>query len=146
MTNQSDLRRIMYALSFALVGVGQTSISSRAGTLDVNWHTVDAGGGYSAGGDYELRGTIGQSDTVAMVGGDFQLQGGFWAGIDDAPCPGDLDHNGVVELADLAGFLAAFGSVGGQSNFNTAADLDLDNDVDLSDLAGMLAVFGTSCS
>ncbi|MCA9244789.1 MAG: hypothetical protein KDA32_12575 [Phycisphaerales bacterium] len=61
------------------------------------------------------------------------------------PCPGDLDGNGQVDLADLAGVLAVFGSINGDANYLPAADLDSDQDVDLADLAGLLALFGTTC-
>src|SRR5262249_1056500 len=44
---------------------------------------------------------------------------------------GDLDHNGNVELQDLAILLASFGSAGG--------DLDGDGDTDLADLALLLS-------
>ena len=47
-------------------------------TLD--WWTVDAGGGASAGGSYQLSGGIAQPDAGAMSGGDYQLQGGIWQG------------------------------------------------------------------
>jgi hypothetical protein len=57
-------------------------------------------------------------------------------------CPGDLDGDGTVALADLATLLSHFGMSGA-----TAADGDLDGDgdVDLADLAGLLSLFGTVC-
>lgn len=45
----------------------------------IDWFTVASGGGSSAGGDFALRGTIGQPDAGAMSGGSFTLSGGFWA-------------------------------------------------------------------
>jgi len=50
--------------------------------------------------------------------------------------PSDLNHDGRVDLTDLALLLANFGG-------NGAGDVDGDGDVDLSDLAQLLAVFGT---
>jgi hypothetical protein len=44
----------------------------------INWWTIDGGGGESAGGDYTLKGTIGQPDTGSAEGGDYTLAGGFW--------------------------------------------------------------------
>lgn len=58
-------------------------------------------------------------------------------------CPGDLNSDNVVDLGDLAGLLANFGTVSGATTAD--GDLDGDGDVDLSDLAGLLAVFGVSC-
>lgn len=60
-------------------------------------------------------------------------------------CPGDIARDGVVDLSDFAGFLAAFGAIDGDANYNAAADLDSDLDVDLNDLAGFLALFGLNC-
>jgi len=59
-------------------------------------------------------------------------------------CPGDIDGNGQVDLADLSVLLSRFGTPTGA----TPADGDIDNDgdVDLADLAVMLSLFGTVCS
>lgn len=40
--------------------------------------TVDGGGGASSGGEFRLRGTIGQPDAASASGGTFRLRGGFW--------------------------------------------------------------------
>jgi len=46
----------------------------------VDWFTIDGGGGTSTGGVYSVSGTIGQPDAGALMsGGNFTLQGGFWA-------------------------------------------------------------------
>ncbi|MCA9244096.1 MAG: hypothetical protein KDA32_09090 [Phycisphaerales bacterium] len=63
----------------------------------------------------------------------------------DSDCDGDINLDGHRDLSDLAGMLAAFGSMTGDPNFRPRADLDGDGDVDLADLAGMLAVFGMDC-
>ncbi|MCA9242607.1 MAG: hypothetical protein KDA32_01530 [Phycisphaerales bacterium] len=60
-------------------------------------------------------------------------------------CPGDITLDGVVDLADLAGLLSAFGTSIGNPGYSNAADLDDDGTVGLSDLAGLLAVFGSPC-
>lgn len=49
--------------------------------FDLPWSTLDGGGyTFSAGGGYELGGTIGQPDAGTMTGGTYSLGGGFWAG------------------------------------------------------------------
>lgn len=58
-----------------------------------------------------------------------------------APCVGDLNGDGVVDLGDLATLLANFGS----GTLPEHGDLDGDGDVDLADLSLMLAVFGVTC-
>lgn len=58
-----------------------------------------------------------------------------------APCLGDLDNNGNVDIADLAILLSQFGSSGS----GLAGDIDNNNTVDIADLALLLSVFGTPC-
>jgi|GEM_PF-1313264 len=57
-------------------------------------------------------------------------------------CPGDLDSDGDVDLADLAQLLAHYGDQGAAY---AEGDIDGDGDVDLSDLAALLSVYGTAC-
>lgn len=56
-------------------------------------------------------------------------------------CPGDLDGNAQVELADLALLLSHFGGPGSASD----GDINGDGVVDLSDLAILLSNFGSTC-
>lgn len=59
--------------------------------------SIDSGGAMrSAGGDFELSGTIGQHDAGVLHGGDLTLNGGFWFALSDADC----DEDGVVSLLD----------------------------------------------
>lgn len=55
--------------------------SAHAQNFAIDWHTIDGGGGTSAGGSFSLNGTIGQPDASAqpMTGGNFSLAGGFWS-------------------------------------------------------------------
>src|SRR5262245_5380005 len=99
--------------------------------LDLSWSTIDCGGGDTAGGMFELAGTIGQPDAISssapMTGGTFELVGGFWSvAASDTPvlCPGDLNGDQHVDLSDLASLLAHFGMQSGA----TLADGDLDSD------------------
>ncbi len=80
-----------------------------ADDFSVDWWTIDAGGETSsAGGDFELGGTIGQPDAsmVVMTGADFELTGGFWAG---APTSlvGDLNCDGALNAFDIDPFVVA---------------------------------------
>jgi DNA-binding beta-propeller fold protein YncE len=58
-------------------------------------------------------------------------------------CPGDLDGDNDVDIADLAQLLGHYGLTEGASYED--GDLDGDGDVDISDLAGLLGVYGTVC-
>ncbi len=68
-----------------------------------------------------------------------QYQCTDWAG----PCPGDLDGDDDLDIADLARLLAAYGVVSGATYAD--GDLDGDGDVDLSDLAILLGSYGATC-
>ncbi len=61
-----------------------------------------------------------------------------WSGI-----PGDIDHDGDVDLADLSILLAAYNTCEGDANFNGEADLDGDGCVNLADLSILLSNYGT---
>jgi len=70
------LRCITVLLMLALA-----SATTLTDDFDVDWYTVDGGGEmWCTGDDFELSGTIGQPDasTVVLIGGDFELTGGFW--------------------------------------------------------------------
>ncbi len=58
-------------------------------------------------------------------------------------CPGDLDGDDDVDLADLAELLGNYGETGGMTYED--GDLDGDGDVDLADLAELLGVYGEVC-
>ncbi len=58
-------------------------------------------------------------------------------------CPGDLDHDGQVNLGDVSILLAHYGTASGATYED--GDLDGDGDVDLADLAGLLTRFGQPC-
>jgi hypothetical protein len=54
--------------------------SSSLGQYELDWYTIDGGGGRSSGGSYELLGSIGQPDAAWSRGGDYELLGGFLSG------------------------------------------------------------------
>jgi hypothetical protein len=58
-------------------------------------------------------------------------------------CFGDIDHDGDVDIADLAQLLSNYGTSSGATYED--GDLDGDGDVELPDLAALLAVYGTTC-
>jgi hypothetical protein len=51
------------------------------GQFDLSWSTIDGGGGSSSGGQFTVCGTIGQPDAGKLTGGGFELEGGFWTGV-----------------------------------------------------------------
>jgi hypothetical protein len=73
--------------SFALSGALALAAQAQSGgSFDLNWSTLDGGGGPSAGGNFSLNGTLGQPDAGAMSGGNYSLVGGFW-GASQTPPP-----------------------------------------------------------
>ena len=70
--------RILIILTAVLLLTASALASSEA-SYQLNWYTVDGGGGDSSGGVYTLNGTIGQTDAGMISGGTYTLAGGFWA-------------------------------------------------------------------
>ena len=90
------------------------------GSYDLNWSTIDGGGGTSSGGQYLVRGTIGQHDAAYSQGQQYELLGGFWPG--EPMCFINFEH-----FARFAEYWLVIGD-------NLPADLHEDNVVDLLDL------------
>jgi len=64
-------------LVVALFGTSLAAIE----TFELNWWTVDGGGGmFSTAETYRLSGTAGQPDAGVLTGGGYTLGGGFWRG------------------------------------------------------------------
>jgi hypothetical protein len=90
-----------------------------------------AAGNYTLLVDAQARNTFGGFTDVFA---DFRLS------VPETWTPGDLDHDGDVDLADLSQLLAHFGMSGPTE---AEGDIDGDGDVDIADLAILLANFGT---
>lgn len=124
-----------------------------AQTFDLSWNTFDGGGAmFTTDGLFELSGTIGQADAGSFAnpmtdaGGTFELVGGFWPVAGGCVCPGDLNGDCQVTLADLSQLLSSFGACLGDPGFVPAADFDSSGCVDLADLSLLLSQFGASCA
>ena len=92
------------------------------GQFELNWYTIDGGGGRSSGGPYKLTGTIGQPDAAYSRGGNYELLGGFWPG-------------GPLCFVDFHDY-ACFAEFWLQEGTSSPADLfvDVDNEVNWLDL------------
>ncbi|MFO0875291.1 MAG: hypothetical protein U0575_15160 [Phycisphaerales bacterium] len=127
---------------FAALAIAMTAaaVPFGPGTFNLFWHTVDGGGAtFSNGGGFTLGGSIGQPDAgVVMSGGQFQVIGGFWlAATSGAPltCAADLNHDGLVNGADLGLLLGNWGGTG-------LGDLTGDGSVNGADLGILLGAWG----
>jgi hypothetical protein len=68
---------VIFVVVLALFASGLSTAFAQSG-YQINWWTVDGGGGESAGGGYTLKGTIGQHDAGYLEGEGYSLRGGFW--------------------------------------------------------------------
>jgi predicted outer membrane repeat protein len=60
-------------------------------------------------------------------------------------CPGDVNGDDVVDIADLAALLGSYGACVGDPGYNYYADFNQDGCVDIGDLATLLGNYGGSC-
>lgn len=106
---------------FCLVAVLATVAAAQSGgSYELNQSTIDGGGGVSSGGQYIVRGTIGQPDASYSYGGDYELVGGF---LSEVPfCVVDFYH------------YARFAEYWLESGSDLPANLDDDETVDFYDL------------
>ena len=89
---QSSLRARRIKIRFQaslLVAILGTALAAGAQTYSMDWHKIAGGGGTSAGGAYQMSGTVGQPDARgALNGGNYSLTGGFWSLISVVQTPG----------------------------------------------------------
>lgn len=126
----------------------------RAGGFELDWHTVDGGGGGAVAGGLTLSGTIGQPDAHLMSGSGLTLVGGFWAiRIVGPVCGlcGDSNCDGVVSVGDIGYFVTAVAQgapawsnlfPGGQPpcDFLCANDTNGNDSVTVADIGFFVAV------
>lgn len=84
-------------LAVALLSAGIAGAAAPEGTaLSVDWSTIDAGGGTSAGGNFSVSGSIAQIDADPLQpasGGNLEITGGFWV-VDTSAAADPLFRNG----------------------------------------------------
>ena len=128
-------------------------------TDPATWTLYDGSNAVAASGTYGL-GTAGQYQIVTNVAaGDYQLAmkgrthltkrvpvtlGNNLIDVNFSLINGDVDHDDEVGPGDFGVLSFAFGSVSGDSNWNTYADLDIDGEVGPSDFGILSANFGLS--
>jgi hypothetical protein len=132
------------------------------GTTWTNVETVGPSGPGTSGGwfyhEFRVGDFVTPGATVRMrfVAADLGAGSLVEAAVDDfaivdvgcpggAACPGDVNDDGIRDLADLTLLLAAFGTSTGDPGFNAAADIDGDGTIALGDLSSLLSTFGVAC-
>ena len=105
---------------------------------------------FTTGGDFELSGTIGQPDAgLTMIGGDFEVTGGFWVDIPTYGL-GDMNCDGIVNAYDIDGFILAVSSYPDFGAYYERfpdcdpwlADVNLDGVVNSYDIDGFITLVG----
>jgi hypothetical protein len=81
------MKNLSVPLTTVLVMTALLSVAF-AQNYNIDWFTIDGGGGASTGGLFSVSGTIGQPDAGKMSGGDFTVTGGFWSIIGAVPTTG----------------------------------------------------------
>jgi hypothetical protein len=128
---------LLAAAAIALLAALPTAAYS---ALEIDWYSLDGGGGAVATGSLALHGTTGQADAHTSSAGPNTLTGGFWAL--PAMIPGDVDGSGNVDVVDLLYFVDAFGAVLGDANYDSRCDFNGDDGVDVIDLLYFVDNFG----
>lgn len=142
------------------------TIDSESGSITYTGYMFDVGiqgelGDLYVTGDYllitdnfyDLRGLYSfdvlPNGNFAMNGSLVDTQGigprEIVAWIPPAPCPGDVDGDHDVDIADLAALLGAYGSCPGDANYLPAADFDGIDCITIADLAVLLGHYGEIC-
>jgi hypothetical protein len=130
-------RRIASLLAALVLTVGLTAVAQE---YEITRSTIDGGGVMrSAGGEFELSGTIGQPDAGTMTGGAFELNGGFWFPL----AAGDCDEDGLVQLLDVDEFNACLNGPDGAPPDGDCRCFDVNRDsvVDLGDFHIVQSVY-----
>lgn len=95
-THSSDFC-ITCILAVAVLSAGIAGAAAPDGAaLSVDWSTIDAGGGTSAGGNFSVSGSIAQIDADPLQpasGGNLEITGGFWV-VATSAAPEQLFRNG----------------------------------------------------
>jgi hypothetical protein len=115
-----------------IVGILTFAVVARS-EVEINRFTIDGGGMmFSTGGNFELSGTIGQTDAGVMVGEGFKLTGGFWF---ESP-PGDCNADGIVSLLDHNAFANCMTGPSAEMDPRCECfDVDQSGAVDLADFS-----------
>ena len=99
------------------------------GTYNLEWNTIDCGGGRSSGGSYVLSGAIGQPDAEYSAGGSYEVLGGFLVG-------GPL---GIVNFIDYSLFSGHWLQNACNSGNNWCGGTDLDKFGDVEEVPRAVA-------
>jgi hypothetical protein len=113
--------------------------------LQIDWYTIDGGGGTSSGGSISITGTIGQPDAATSAGGGIECAGGFWGAFAGATCYANCDGSNaapILNVSDFICFLNRFAAGDGYANCDGSTAPPILN---VSDFICFLNRFAAGC-
>jgi hypothetical protein len=116
--------------------------------FDLNWHTVDCGGGVITGESWDLVATIAQPDAGFMGEGrsnGYTLSGGFWASSGGAACYANCDLSltpPALNVADFSCFLHKYAAGDDYANCDGS---QTDPVLNVADFTCFLQRFAAGC-
>jgi pimeloyl-ACP methyl ester carboxylesterase len=114
--------------------------------IDAEWRNAEnlpLGDALAAGGHTLNQGTAYLALTTNP--GNIVTNHLFSVSLSPAPCPEDLDQDGLVGTSDILDALAQFGCFAEDGPTGCSADVNLDGSVAVADILAILSLFGEDC-
>lgn len=124
-------------LSFTAMLILSQSVFAQQNIYEISSSTQSGGGGLSSGGEFSVVGTVGQSATGPIRGGEFQFLSGYLANECVIYAPSDLNFDGDTNAIDLGLFLLNWGECP-NGMLGCAGDVNYDSHVNSQDLGFLL--------
>jgi hypothetical protein len=124
-------------LSFTAMLIISQSVFAQQNIYEISSSTQSGGGGISSGGEFSVVGTVGQSATGPIRGGEFQFLSGYLASECVIYAPSDLNFDGDTNAVDLGVFLLNWGECP-NGILGCAGDVNYDSHIDAQDLGRIL--------
>jgi hypothetical protein len=124
-------------LSFTAMLIISQSVFAQQNIYEISSSTQSGGGGLSSGGEFSVVGTVGQSATGPIRGGEFQFLSGYLANECVIYAPTDLNFDDQTNAADLGVFLLSWGECP-DGILGCAGDVNYDSHIDAQDLGRIL--------
>ena len=124
-------------LSFTAMLILSQSVFAQQNIYEISSSTQSGGGGLSSGGEFSVVGTVGQSATGPIRGGEFQFLSGYLANECVIYAPSDLNFDDQTNAADLGVFLLSWGECP-DGILGCAGDINYDSHIDAQDLGRIL--------
>ena len=125
-----------FACLTALLFLSQSALAQQ-NMYEISSSSHSGGGGLSSGGEFSVVGTVGQSATGPVRGGEFQFLSGYLANECVIYAPTDLNFDDQTNAADLGVFLLSWGECP-DGILGCPGDVNYDSHIDAQDLGRIL--------